>query len=146
MKSSFTARERLGAELKIARHSLALLVALLLAACTLDIPSIQAAEATQARTGPSGTFVRQSWELDAGRAQEIALWLKGHSSGWSTSAASYTGGSPYVRITHHNGDTTSIGILSPTEVLVVRDRQQYVQRFEEADVRNLLSAIGAPAV
>jgi hypothetical protein len=133
-----------GVELKIARHSLALLVTLLLAACTLDIPSIQAAEATQARTGPSGTFVRQRWELDARQVQEITLWLKNHSSGWSTSVASYSGGSPYVRITHNNGDTTSIGILSPTEVLVVHDREQYVQRFEEADVRNLLSAIGAP--
>lgn len=110
-------------------------LALFLAGCKFTLPQVSSAAIEQYSTGQT----LHAKELNPNQVHALSNWFSQHSSGWSSSVASYAP-SLLVRAKHADGNVSVINIMS--NMVVVYNRSgQYQQQFtqnELAVIRRIL--------
>jgi hypothetical protein len=112
-------------------------LALFLAGCKFSLPQVSSATIEQYQTGRP----LQAKELTPNQVRALSDWFSQHSSGWSSSVASYVP-TLLVHAKHTDGDTSVINIMS--NMVVVYNRSgQYQQQFTPsalAEIRRIVEA------
>lgn len=122
--------------ISIKRVALVTLV-LALAACKMVLaPPVSGIVESHAVAGT----MDQPTELTATQLEAFSAWFSQHSSGWSSSPASYLP-TLVVRIKHSNGDSSVVNVL--VDSVVVNNREgQYVHQFSTAELSALRRTVG----
>jgi hypothetical protein len=116
--------------------ALAIVSAVVLAGCTLELPP-----AVSGTAQPHGTLdPLPIVQLSPVQLEAVSSWFSQHSSGWGISVASYI---PVfeVTLTLSNGKTAYVNIMQ-TQVVVNYDKSQYVQSFPKSDIESLGRLVG----
>ncbi len=116
----------------------ALLLALLLGACSPNVPT---AKRGSVETYQDGRML-SSRELVEKEARAVTAWVKENSSGWSRNA----GTNPpalMIRVKHSNFETTVIN-LSGTTVIVTNSSGQFKKILSPAEATQLRELAGEP--
>jgi hypothetical protein len=130
--------ERINSVAKIPPLLGALLLAVLLGACSPNVPT---AKRGSVETYQDGRMV-SSRELVEPEARAVTAWFKTNGSGWSWN----TGASPpalMIRVKHSNFETTVIN-LSGTTVIVTNSSGQFKKILTPAEAAQLRELAGEP--
>ena len=121
---------------KIFRFIAALLPALLLAACSPNVPT---AKRGSVETYQNGSMV-SSRALVEPQARAVTAWFKSNSSGWSRTVESEPP-ALMIRVQHSNRETTLIN-LSGTTVVVTNSSGQFKKVLTPAGAAELRALAG----
>ena len=114
-------------------HALAIVaLVLLLASCTIEVPSFSSGDAVLYE---AGCPIRE-WNLSSTQLNHLNKWLAERRSGWRPTPVNYV---PSLLLTLHRGDSVSTVNITSTYVVVKNSSQSlsYEQAFTEADLSTL---------
>ena len=86
----------------------------------------------------------QKTRLTEAQLSVLSDFFRDHQSGWSSSPASFVP-AVLVRVTHKNGDVSTINLLR--SMLVISNQEgQYVTQLPAEDMAKLRTILGAPKI
>jgi hypothetical protein len=119
------------------RSFAAALLCLMLSACDLSIPTLEAGHVSIQETGRP----IRSWALSPAQLVALDAWLKEHKTGWELNLASV---SPVTLVSLQDARGVPWAIYVRDTTVAVAGREVQLKRsFAAQDIATLLAAIGA---
>jgi hypothetical protein len=109
----------------------------MLAACNLDFPtnSLSASAVRYSKGNPE-----QKWNLTEQKVRELHEWFSRHQDGWSVSYVTFVPVT-LVTLTHAGDVRSSVNVLRGGHIVVNTSDHQFIQKFEESEVKSLVAII-----